>query len=87
VLKKRRQQLDITEGGPIKRNWKGGLSSKQITINQMDKKKNPSSISSSETFVKGRAIFLSFHKTVNIQGYSKLREPIKMHENCNPLIW
>ena len=26
-------------------------------------------------------------KTVNIQGYSKLREPIKTHENCYPLIW
>ena len=34
-------------------------------------------ISSSETFAKQRAIFLSVHKTVNIQGYSKLREPIK----------
>ena len=44
-------------------------------------------ISSSETFVKQSAIFLSVHKTVNIQGYSKLREPIKTHENCYPLIW
>ena len=34
-------------------------------------------ISSSETFAKRRAIFLSVRKTVNIQGYSKLREPIK----------
>ena len=31
-------------------------------------------ISSSETFAKGRAIFFSFRKTVNIQGYSELRE-------------
>ena len=44
-------------------------------------------ISSSETFAKRRAIFPSVHKTVNIQGYSKLREPIKTHENCYPLIW
>ena len=29
-------------------------------------------ISSSETFMKQRAIFLSVLKTVNIQGYSKL---------------
>ena len=34
-------------------------------------------ISSSETFEKRRAIFLSIRKTVNIQGYSKLWEPIK----------
>ena len=34
-------------------------------------------ISTSETFVKRRAIFLSVCKTVNIQGYSKLQEPIK----------
>ena len=31
--------------------------------------------------------FLSVLKTVNIQGYSELREPIKMRENCYPLIW
>ena len=49
--------------------------------------KNASSISSSETLTKRRAIFLSVHKTVNIQGYSKLWEPIKMCENCYPLIW
>ena len=49
--------------------------------------KNASSISSSETFVKRRVIFLSIRKTVNIQGYSKLWEPIKMRENCYPLIW
>ena len=42
---------------------------------------------SSETFAKRCAIFLSVRKTVNIQGYSKLREPIKMRENCYPLIW
>ena len=33
--------------------------------------KNASSISSSETFVKQGAIFLSVRKTVNIQGYSE----------------
>ena len=37
------------------------------------------------TFVKRRAIFLSVRKTVSIQGYSKLREPIKTRENCCPL--
>ena len=52
----------------------------------MDKKK-ASLISSSEPFAKRRAIFLSVRKTVNIQGYSKLREPIKTRENCYPLIW
>ena len=33
--------------------------------------------------------FESCPKTVNIQGYSKLQEPIRMRENChvNPLIW
>ena len=44
-------------------------------------------ISSSETFAKRRTIFLSVRKTVNFQGYSKLREPIKTCENCYPLIW
>ena len=44
-------------------------------------------ISSSETFAKRRAIFLSIRKTVSIQGYSKLREPIKTRQNCYPLIW
>ena len=44
-------------------------------------------ISSSETFAKRRAIFLPVRKTMNIQGYSKLREPIKTRENCYPLIW
>ena len=44
-------------------------------------------ISSSETFARRRAIFLSVPKTVNIQGYSKLREPIKTRENCYLLIW
>ena len=38
--------------------------------------------SSSENFAKRRAIFLSVRKTVNIQGYSKLREAIKTRENC-----
>ena len=44
-------------------------------------------VSSSETFAKRRAIFLSVRKTVNKQGCSKLREPIKMRENCYPLIF
>ena len=44
-------------------------------------------ISSSETFAKLRAIFLSVRKIVNSQGYSELREPIKTRENCYPLIW
>ena len=46
-----------------------------------------STISSSETFAKRRAIFLSVRKTMNSQGYSELREPIKTRENCYPLIW
>ena len=45
-------------------------------------KKNAPSISS-KTFAKRRAIFLSVRKTVNIQGYSKLQEPIKTCENCS----
>ena len=49
--------------------------------------KNAVLISSSETFAKRRAIFLSVRKTVNSQGYSELREPIKTRENCYPLIW
>ena len=44
-------------------------------------------ISSSETFAKRRAIFLSVRKTVNSQGYSELQEPIKTCGNCYPLIW
>ena len=43
-------------------------------------------ISSFETFAKQRAIFLSVRKTVNIQGYSELREPIKPCKNCHPLM-
>ena len=43
--------------------------------------------SSSETFAKRRAIFLSVRKTVNIQGYSKSREAIEKGENCYPMIW
>ena len=31
--------------------------------------------------------FESCSKTVNIQGYSKLQEPIRMRENLYPLIW
>ena len=48
--------------------------------------KNVVLISSSETFAKLRAIFLSVRKTVNSQGYSELREPIKTRENWYPLI-
>ena len=44
-------------------------------------------ISSSETFAKRRAIFLSVRKTVSSQGYSELLELIKTRENCYPLIW
>ena len=44
-------------------------------------------ISSSETFAKRRAIFVSIRKTVNSQEYSELPEPIKKCENCYPLIW
>ena len=62
-----------------------------FSIYQIRWKKNEASlmatISSSETFAKRRVIFLPVRKTVNIQGYSKLREPIKTRENCNPLIW
>ena len=43
--------------------------------------KNGVLISSSETFAKRRAIFLSVRKTVNSQGHSELREPIKTCEN------
>ena len=53
-------------------------------------KKNAASLLapiSSETFAKQCAIILSIRKTVNIQGYSELREPIKTRENCYPLIW
>ena len=51
------------------------------------KKFNAVLISSSDTFAKRRAIFLSLRKTVNSQGYSELQEPIKRRENCYPLIW
>ena len=34
-----------------------------------------------------RSYFESCPKTVNIQGYSELREPIRTRENCYPLIW
>jgi len=46
--------------------------------NQLDKK-----CSCSET----RRHFESRPKTVNSQGYSELWEPIKMCQNCYPLIW
>ena len=42
---------------------------------------------SSETLAQRRAIFLSVRKTVNIQGYSELQEPIKTREYYYPLIW
>ena len=55
-----------------------------FTIYQIRWIKNAASlmatISSSETFAKRHAIFLSIHKTVNSQGYSELREPIKTRE-------
>ena len=57
-----------------------------FSIYQIRWKKYASSISSAETFAKRRAIFLSVRKTVNIQGDSELREPIKTRENCYPLI-
>ena len=47
-----------------------------LVVLQMDKKmlfQLMASISSSETFAKRRAIFLSVRKTVNIQGYSKFQ--------------
>ena len=46
-----------------------------FSIYQIRWMKNAVLISSSETFAKRRAIFLSVRKTVNIQGY------------CYPLIW
>ena len=62
-----------------------------FSIYQIRRIKNAASLmatsSSSETFAKRRAIFLSVRKTVNSQGYSELREPIKTRENCYPLIW
>ena len=62
-----------------------------FTIYQIRWIKNAASlmgtISSSETFAKRRAIFLSVRKTVNSQGYSELQEPIKTRENCSLLIW
>ena len=62
-----------------------------FSIFQIRWRKNAASlmakISSSETFAKRSAIFVYVRKTVNIQGYSKLREPIKTREYCYPLIW
>ena len=60
-----------------------------ILPNQMDKKNAASLMAtiSSETFSKQGTIFLSVRKTVNIQGYSELQEPIKTRKNCYPLIW
>ena len=34
-----------------------------------------------------RSHFESHPKTVNIQGYSELQEPIRTRESCYPLIW
>ena len=58
-----------------------------VVFTKSDGSKNAVLISSSETFAKRRAIFLSVGKTVNSQGYSELREPIKTRENCYALIW
>ena len=62
-----------------------------LVFTKSDGSKNATSlmatISSSETFAKRNAIFLSVRKTVNIQGYFKLWEPIKTRGNCYPLIW
>ena len=58
-----------------------------LSIYQIRWIKNAVSITSSEIFAKRRAIFLSVRKTVNMQEYSELREPIKTRENCYPLIW
>ena len=44
-------------------------------------------ISFFETVAKREVILWSRPKTVNIQGYSKLREPTRTRENCFPLIW
>ena len=59
----------------------GGYIPRRQRIYQVRWIKNDASlmatISSSETFAKQRAIFLSARKTVNNQGYSELREPIK----------
>ena len=44
-------------------------------------------ISSSENVSKRDTINGSCRKTVNSQGYSKLREPIEPRENCYSLIW
>ena len=57
-----------------------------FSIYQITWIKNVVLISSSETFTKRRAIFLSVRKTVNSQGYSELREPVKTRENCYPLL-
>ena len=57
-----------------------------FSIYQIRWKKIASSISSSKTVAKRRAIFLLVRKTVNIQRYSELREPIKTRENCYPQI-
>ena len=58
-----------------------------LVFTKSDGFKNAVLISSSETFAKRCAIFLSVRKTVNSQEYSELREPIKTPENCYPLIW
>ena len=58
-----------------------------LVFTKSDGQKNAVLISSCETLAKQRAIFLSVRKTVNIQGYSELWEPIKTRENCYLLIW
>ena len=44
-------------------------------------------ISPFKTVMKREALFNSCPKTVNIQGYSELREPIRMHENIIAIHW
>ena len=77
----------VNSGGNIHRSSPTLRGIVVLVFTKSDGKKNASSISSSETFAKRCAIFLSVRKTVNIQGYSELREPIKTRENCYPLIW
>ena len=48
---------------------------------------SPSGSVNSGGYIPRSEVFLSVRKTVNSQGYSELREPIKTRENCYPLIW
>ena len=78
---------EVKSGGYIHRSSPTLRGIVVLVFTKSDGKKYASSISSSETFAKRRTVFLSVRKTVNIQGYSELREPIKTRENCYPLIW